>query len=223
MTPDRAENLNLSTKPRNNFRSRQPRPMSVFMERLRSHVRALTFCRVGLRFPHQSIKFTTHERQKNHSLVKMTTVSPELNKGKWQINMAVHDQCTKKRKVSHPAVACSFSVYRLLSVVMEKAGDTEHKLSLMKYFYEPASPDWEKAFRRDCESVGPQSWRRFLPGLHWFVKRYSTCPTKEWKAFVDQVIEAYYLMNLEDLGMLIEKFKLQVHGKVPQDRNLAYW
>ena len=81
-------------------------------------------------------------------------------------------------------------------------------------------------FRKECELVGPQSWRRFLPGLYWISKRHGPRPTKEWPAFVDDLLESLRALSREENMMLWAKHKAKLHGfnKVSkQYRHFAKW
>ena len=90
--------------------------------------------------------------------------------------------------------------------------------------YDPMfAPEWD-SFRLEAECMGPQSWRRFVPGLYWISKRYGPRPTKEWKRFVDKTIQALNELDIMEHHMLYCKISgLKKSSWIPQLRELADW
>ena len=86
---------------------------------------------------------------------------------------------------------------------------------------------WSKRFATECELVGPQSWRRFLPGLYWISKRHGPRPTKEWRAFVHETELAVLALSELERQMLCLKLQVQLAGGLRfvcvKDLHLAEW
>ena len=86
--------------------------------------------------------------------------------------------------------------------------------------------DWEESFREAACVVGPQSWRRFLPGLYWISKWFGPRPTKEWKKYVDGVIQSMNALSPIEKSMLWYKVTKTWYGDKnisEHHRHLADW
>lgn len=161
-------------------------------------------------------------------------VSIALQKGNYRTNLFGLQACICFG-FSHEKFDCiaSHSLSTSASQVLrvwDMADDEWGKGSLLTTFpgnteYHGSS-HWEQEFRMECELAGPQSWRRFLHSCPCLWKRHGPYPTKEWKAYVDELLESLRVLSHEENMMLWAKHVAKLRGikNVPRVwRHYANW